>query len=373
MQNDEFRSQTKKIFLLSVLSISCVSLFFGLVGCTPKYSFVPAESSLASLATPSSLSISPPFSQIDAGSSLSLQASGGVPPYTYSEVSGGNGILTPSHDGKSLTFYSPISPQVFVIAVTDSAGTTKTAQIVTQDPNSPKGSLGGLVTNAVNGQPLAGVSVVVHADSDAGPVAASIATDNAGHYLFSSLPAGIYYVDFSISGFASILGVPVSIIAGQMTELNESMSSILNGNQIRIVLTWTGPKPGAVQDMDGYLQMPGYSQPIFFFNKTIIGSEYKVQQDKDNEHWYGPETITINAIDPGTYVYYVANYSSPNVPTALGNSNVHINVYQGSQQIRSYDVPPGSGTAYDVFHIVNGAIVDTGNYDSNLYHMHLAL
>ena len=56
----------------------------------------------------------------------------------------------------------------------------------------PGGRIGGTVTNAAGGAPLANVEVSIHSSSQ-DPVA-TVMTDGAGTYLTSGLPAGTYYV-----------------------------------------------------------------------------------------------------------------------------------------------------------------------------------
>jgi hypothetical protein len=120
---------------------------------------------------------------------------------------------------------------------------------------------------------------------------------------------------------------------------------------------------GGVKDVDSWLQIPGVRQPLGY---TILRTNYhSAHLDRDDTDWNGPETITIYEAKPGTYVFWVNNYNFRNSSGAergLGNSSVRVEVYREDQLLKTYSVPRGTGLSYEVFRIVNGNLVDTGEF-----------
>jgi hypothetical protein len=345
---------------MTTLLLSVLLLAFCL-GCAQAANFASAPAAKVSDTSQTPPLLEPQASQIGYNSSLSLQASGGVEPYQFTQIQGTGGTLSVDSNGLGVSFLSPSSNETIIIQIQDANGNTSTAQIIVQGTQSSTGSLQGNVTNSLDGTSLAGVLVTVYSGTTS--IGTGI-TDQNGNYTISGFAPGSYTVNFSKSGFVGINGVPATISVGQVTSINESLSTVLTSGQIRIVMTWCAPKGGAVRDMDSYLSVPGYSMPIGYRNLSEGGAEL----DHDMQNWYGPETITINNVASGTYTYYANNYSDRQNQQALGNSNVHVNVYQGSALIKSYDVPPGNGITYEVFQIVNGSIVDVTAYNDSLFH-----
>lgn len=169
-------------------------------------------------------------------------------------------------------------------------------------------------------------------------------------------------MDFSNTGYITLTSVAAQVTTHATTVLNESLSPALASGQIRIVLNWCDETPGAVRDIDSYLQVPGGGDPVYFYNKTASGA----QLDVDETDWKGPETITITSLGSGTYSYYVNNYSYRRNRLALGSSSVRVSVYKGTSLLRTYAVPSGNGLTYEVFRIVNGTLTDVKAYNDSL-------
>ncbi len=105
------------------------------------------------------LQLDPPTAQIGFSTALVFTASGGVTPYSFSQMgAGGGGTLTPGSDGTTVSFRSGTQAGNVIVTVTDADGRTVTSNVVVQDSaGSTLGSIQGLVSNAVNGAALAGV------------------------------------------------------------------------------------------------------------------------------------------------------------------------------------------------------------------------
>lgn len=221
------------------------------------------------------------------------------------------------------------------------------------------GSIQGVISDALTGTPISGATVVIRASDGA---VKTVSSSGSGQYSSGPLSTGTAHVDISMSGYITVSSIPAEIVSSQVTSLNQSLSPSLAANQVRIVLNWTGPKIRAVRDVDAYLSVPGATYPVYFDNPVTGG----VQLDIDIVNWLGPETITINSLSAGTYVYYVNNYDTRTDTLALGNSDIRINVYRGSSLIKSYAVPAGTGITYEVFRITDGQIYDQQKYNDTL-------
>lgn len=224
--------------------------------------------------------------------------------------------------------------------------------------NTPS-TLQGIVTDALTGQPLSGVQIKV-TGSDGKSF--NLLTGSAGQFSSPELSVGTALVNFSFEGYIAISNLKAEIKSAESTQINQSLSPNLLAGQIRIVLNWTGPKSGAVKDVDAYLTIPSDPLPIFFDSRLGTGANL----DIDILEWRGPETITITQIQNGTYKYYVNNYDTRRLPYALGQSDVRISVYRGASLVKTYTLPPGFGITYEVFHIINGQIVDVQRYTDDL-------
>lgn len=113
------------------------------------------------------------------------------------------------------------------------------------------------------------------------------------------------------------------------------LSPGLDAGQLRIVLTWRD-KP---DDLDAHLEGPlpdGRRFHVYFREKGDLASEEFVRLDVDDRDGQGPETITVLGVLPGTYRYYVHDYSNRNHPQAaqLAASGAQVKVYLGGQAYR---------------------------------------
>lgn len=104
------------------------------------------------------------------------------------------------------------------------------------------GGLKGTVLDEANGKPLPVINVVIKNTKLA------TSTDMDGNYIFRSVPAGTYEVEFSSMGYASKLISEVIIKAKEITELSPSLGeqkNILN----EVVITRTKAKTESVKSL----------------------------------------------------------------------------------------------------------------------------
>lgn len=221
----------------------------------------------------------------------------------------------------------------------------------------------GSLKDAAAGYPLSGVRVRFKHEKGKDAFFHETRTDEAGNFR-TVLRFGTYYVDLFLEGYARIEDQEVYTgLAEVSPPLNLPMSRPVGEGQIRIALSWTRQKGGAVKDVDSYLSIPGVRKEnaLSFHYK---GKEYEgTFLDLDDTSWQGPETVTIRKMRPGRYVYYVNNYSVRSDCEALGRSGVRVTVTQGDRTLRTYLIEPndgrsGNGWTYRLFYIEGGQVHD---------------
>ena len=202
---------------------------------------------------------------------------------------------------------------------------------VSAQVSGPTGTLQGTVTNAQNGNPIAGATV---------NVGGITATTNASGQFTMTVPAGSRTVTTSASGFNTRTDT-VTVTAGAATTVNPSLVPTSVGAGVSVVLTW-GAQPS---DLDSHLVGPNGSGGRFhcyYANRTPVPF---VTLDVDDTSAFGPETITVaqqaGAFVAGTYNYYIHNYSgSPGFDV----SSAVITVFAGGTQVAQYAVSAATGT-----------------------------
>ncbi len=232
------------------------------------------------------------------------------------------------------------------------------AQICVGIESSAATSISGVVTDAVTGLPLAGVLVKVGA--------ASITTDSNGAYRVDGLPAGSLGADFDADitsgvaplsvGFQNLSGENRHVVTGTLSEylsygskveilpdtekvLSFAMSPVIINDETRIVLNW-----GAIpDDLDSHLVTPlieGSTFHVYYSDRGDLLNAPYAALDVDDVTSYGPETITLTKRFPGTYHYFVHNYSETD---SFPVSEACVKFYSKDGLLRSV-TPPSSGT-----------------------------
>ena len=158
------------------------------------------------------------------------------------------------------------------------------------------------------------------------------------------LPPGAYQVSYRLEGYVPYTseatevredGQLVTVSLSRMLEATES-----GGREVRIILNW-GSRPDQVKDADSHVACPCGSGlgHVYFQNRTHEAPEHEVELDVDDTDWGGPETITLTRPVPGTYLYWVHDFSGP--PATLGASDVVVRVVIGSQEAGEFRVFKG--------------------------------
>lgn len=286
-------------------------------------------------------------------------------------------------DGGSSTQQNPshtyTTAGTYTVSLTISDGTntdteTKTGYITVTGGSSGNGTLTGLVTDAVNGNPVEGALVSV--------AGKSATTDVNGNYTITGIPAGTLVANFnasqtsgsapltviftdqstenahtvtcSKSGYITYSNNQVVIPDGGSLELNISLSPELAAGNMRFVLNW-GATP---EDLDSHLNTPnieGNTYHIYYSDEGNATAAPFALLDYDITEGFGPETMTIYKMFSGTYQYFIHNYSEEPSITA---SQAVVQIYDQSGLLYTLQVPTSGTGLYWYVCDVDGA---TGN------------
>lgn len=198
-------------------------------------------------------------------------------------------------------------------------------------PEENPGSISGKVLNAQTAEGIYYAQVqIVDLDRSTG-------TSSDGSYSFNGVPPGTYGIVATKAGYYPSVQVNATVISeATATDVNLVLSSILASTEYRIVLTW-GENP---RDLDSHLWIPNgehcYWPPS---NRTVSGANL----DIDDIASYGPETVTITQVFPGTYTYAVHHYCDwGDDQGTITTSNALVKVYDEFGMLRTFYVPSDS-------------------------------
>ncbi len=232
--------------------------------------------------------------------------------------------------------------------------------------------LNGRVTDAVTGLPLAGVAV------EAGGLSA--ATDGAGYYTLNGLSAGAVLADFSADatagkaplavrfhslarvnpqavtvrgfrpGFLAYTNTQVQLAGCVPTRLDFSLSPSDVGG-LRLVLNWDANP----RDLDAHLVTPAIEGTAWEVSyqagqRGRTNAPPYAQLDVDRKDGFGPETITVARRFPGTYRFYVHNFTEEQGDSGrLRDSKAVVQIYGDQGLLQTLHVPTtGEGEYWDV-------------------------
>jgi len=194
----------------------------------------------------------------------------------------------------------------------------------------------------VKGRALEGVAVSVSPAAGGGEIASG-RTGSDGRWT-TRLPPGTYEVSYRLEGYVPYTsggtevredGQLVTVSLSRLLEATES-----GGREVRIILNW-GSRPDQVRDADSHLVCPcnAGGGHVSYRNRTHEAADHKVELDVDDTDWGGPETVTLTRPVPGTYLYWVHDYSGP--PATLGASDVVVRVVIGAEEAGEFRVFKG--------------------------------
>lgn len=225
------------------------------------------------------------------------------------------------------------------------------------------GIIYGRITNALNGTPITNATMTF--------AGKTIRSDAAGYYVLRDVPTTLssdfyttkqfgappLYSSFLIlprngaieiltvtsANFSSYRNEQISVRPQERTELNISLNPEIRTSTIgvyRIVLTWKQ----LPYDLDAYTLTPRINDTTWRVGFTLRGSLQKtpfVNLDYDVRDGFGPETITIRRLFPGTYKYSINNVSADVVPSVkpLGGCGAAVEIYSDTGLVQRFVVP----------------------------------
>lgn len=280
--------------------------------------------------------------------------------YATDSIKTGNYILVAHIDG-----YSDV---VQNLVITSTYGSTYTNEKINMLPASwegKKGAVSGTIIDSKTGESVADMTIRARKGKKnlIGSPIAETKTDSDGKYIFNDLEVGYYTIqvvdmihtagteDAYITTDFNVLVSPDTENSGQGIGIS---TNILVG-QVRFILTWGDEKSGAVSDADSHLSGPsvdtGRKLHTWFSEQTEYVDDVKYADlDLDDTTYEGPETTTIYKETPGTYSFYVHDFTNGGSTTSdqLSKSSVKVEVYSGSFKMATYYMPQEAGTLWHV-------------------------
>jgi len=269
----------------------------------------------------------------------------------------------------SLTVAGNDRTPVTIYGITAEAGKETVLQDITLAVHSDlSGTSKGQVIDSMNGNPVPDAELRFYNGvnaADSGTPVLSTRSDSRGNYT-AVLHGGAYTVYTSKeqyrTSWRTIFSDPENILSDQ----NCTLTPAVPDGQIRIALTW-GAKPS---DLDSHLVNVGAGIHVFFSSmQHAVNGKVMAILDHDDTQSYGPEQTTIMVQQPGTYVFYVHDYTNKNKTSfrELAESEATVTVYVGTEEPKIFHVPDQPGTLWKVFTCQNGIIVPSGemSYESN--------
>jgi hypothetical protein len=220
------------------------------------------------------------------------------------------------------------------------------------------GTISGKITDAVDGS---NVSSVVLSAYKGATFIKSTTTNDSGEYSFSDMDPGRYAFYNLKSGYISEWFYVNA--CGSKEDQDNSITTTLPSDTMRIILNWPKTNPQTAVDLDSNLYSPNSAgngwDRIFYNNNETYGTDTVILDKDDDENTAPPgdETITISKVRSGTYIYKVHNYtdSAGNTDaekTNLKNSKAKVKVYYNDGTCctkKRYYVPNDNGTLWGVF------------------------
>jgi hypothetical protein len=117
----------------------------------------------------------------------------------------------------------------------------------------------------------------------------------------------------------------------------------LGAGQLRIVLRWNEDP----RDLDSHLWLPAATPyHIYFANEGASDVHPFAELDHDDVTSFGPETITISDLLPGTYLYAVHLFAGAGT---IGTSEAEVKIYEGTNPTatHTFPVPVNPNPAWD--------------------------
>ncbi len=174
-------------------------------------------------------------------------------------------------------------------------------------------------------------------------------TDARGRFT-AELQPGRYYASFGKRGYIPVANTVVDVEADNPIWMTVTLSMLMEEvglgaqRRVQVVLNWGSEGGSVAKDLDAHMlcSRAGRLDHIYFGDKNLDDGDRKASLDVDDTDWGGPETITLIEPLPGTYSYWVYNYSG--LPSRLDSSEATVRVIINDKVADEYRLAPGTPT-----------------------------
>ncbi len=269
----------------------------------------------------------------------------------------------------TFVFTAPGYQTVTMYHVEVTEGSSYVEDVIMFQPDGQREELFGRVIDAVTNEPVPGALVRLRTNwnstSGAYYGGVSATTDSRGEFRVT-VEEGYYTAEVTKDGY--ITGYENLVCFQQQTEPQTIvLVPVLDNDEFRVVLTWNA----SPRDLDSHLEGPLSSGGTFhvYYNakRATDNGQVVALLDVDDTSSYGPETTTFTIRPNGTYTFYVHDYTNRGnaLSTAMSNSGAKVEVYRGSEHVRTYNVPQSKqGIYWTVFRVADGVLQDVNSYGS---------
>ena len=273
--------------------------------------------------------------------------------YTIANVIAGNYYILVQKSG-----YADYSTTALITSENSATCNVPAVTLIVSADAGKTGTLGGSLIDSENGDPVeSGLTVMLREGGNniSGDVLQTTTTDSNGQYTVQVVDkrssAIKHYITTSFDATVSKEGI---------NTVNNTLSYMLDSEQVRFVLTWGNKSSGASADIDSHLVGPKASGNGSFhtwFSDKVYGemtgdqvSTY-ADLDRDDVDYEGPETTTIYMKSKGVYSFYVHDYTNlerTSGSTQLSRSSAVVRVYMGNTLKKEFSVPNKEGILWYV-------------------------
>jgi len=176
----------------------------------------------------------------------------------------------------------------------------------------------------MNGNAMTGANVQVLRGTE---VLSNAAVSNTGAYSIS-LDPGEYVLQSSAQGFITFRRT-ITVSSGVTDDSRVYMAPNMPNGALKVVLTWNE----RISDLDLHMMTPSGCE-VRWNGKICRSATADASLDVDDVNGNGPETISINKLEPGQYKIFVHRYSSGD----FLSSDAVCRIFFPSGEIRTYRI-----------------------------------
>lgn len=200
-------------------------------------------------------------------------------------------------------------------------------------------SIVGAIYNLSTGNLLEAGSVTLWNATD--PIAGPVEVDADGHYIFTDVPPGDYYLVANSPEFDEGVRGDIAYAGDELLVTNVGLYQTLMEGQYRVTTQWY-TESGTEVELDSHLLVPsatGGAVDVTWDNKgNSAAYPYAVWH---GDFDYNQEDILINNATSGTYSFAVNDYFEGGFD--YGNAWVNVYIYDYSGLVQSFELSPSSG------------------------------